>query len=150
MAKAVDLDLVLVAPNADPPVARIVNHGKYKYEQAKIKKENKRKPQEVKGIKLRPNTAEHDLQVLVRNARKFLTEGHKVRVVCLFRARELAHPEVGKGKLKVISDQLEDLGKLEREPALAGREMVIVLTPKPAGTKKNAKVEDKQDGGEAV
>nr|MCU0317376.1 translation initiation factor IF-3 [Fimbriimonadaceae bacterium] len=139
-AQDAELDLVLVAGTAQPPVARITDYGRWKYEQEKRKKDEKKKVQEVKGIKISPTIAEHDLQTAVRKARQFLGEGHKVRVVCRFTRRELAHPEVGKRKLDQVSVLLEDLGKRDRDPALAGQEMVIVITPKPAQKeKKNAK-----------
>lgn len=161
IAQDQDLDLVLVAEKAQPPVVRIIDHGRWKYEQDKLKKEHKKKkPQEVKGITLRPGTAEHDLQVIVRKAIKFLNEGDKVRLVCRFRQRELAHPEVGKGKLLIIAERLADLGKPDRDPILNGREMVLLINPKPAtgGVKKNVKaeeqasdeVENQQNGGEEV
>ncbi len=150
-AKDQELDLVLVAEKAQPPVVRIINFGRWKYEQEKLKKENKKKTQEVKGITMRPGTAEHDLQVIVKKAIKFLGEGDKVRLVCRFRQRELAHPEVGKGKLLIIAERLADLGKPDRDPILNGREMVLLINPKPAGgPKKNVKAEDQQDGGEEV
>lgn len=153
LAQEKDLDLVLIAPQADPPVCRIVDHGRFKYEQEKLKKDQKRKQQDVKGIKLRPNTAEHDLMVLVRSAQKFLQEGDKVRVVCLFRQRELAHPEVGQRKLDYIAEQLADVGKVEAAPRQNGREMVIVISPKPQGGDKkkkestDAQAQDEQNGG---
>jgi len=150
LAQQADLDLVLVAPTAEPPVARIVDYGRWKYEQEKTKKENKKKTQEVKGITLRPNTAEHDLMVLVRKAIQFLGEGDKVRLVCRFKQRELAHPEVGAKKLEFIAAQVDEIGKRDKDPALSGREMVMVLNPKPAGKQKNAKAEDQQDSGEEV
>jgi len=163
----VGLDLVLVAAQAEPPVARIVNYGKYKYEQAKQKKDHKPKKQEVKGIKISPNIAEHDLMVQARKAKQFLGEGHKVRVVCRFRARELAHPELGVKKMDVISQVVEEIGKREKDPALTGREMVMVINPKVGVTAKpktdskpeaktegdietDAKAEDKQDSSEEV
>lgn len=148
-AKEAELDLVLVAPNADPPVCKIVDYGKHKYDQAKAKKDHKKKIQEVKGVKLRPGTDTHDIGVLVKKATKFLGEGHKVRVTCVFRYRELAHPEVGRDKLRGIAGQLEDLGKVDREPIMNGREMVMVVSPI-TGKKKDAKTEDKKDGGQAV
>lgn len=156
------LDLVLVAAQAEPPVARIVNFGKYKYEQAKQKKDHKPKKQEVKGIKISPNIAEHDLMTQAKKAKQFLGEGHKVRVVCRFRARELSHPELGVKKMDAISAFVEEAGKREKEPSLTGREMVMVINPRVAvvvkpksETKKgdidnDAKAEDKQDGGEEV
>ena len=148
-AQEMELDLVLVAPNADPPVCKVVDYGKHKYDQAKAKKDHKRKVQEVKGVKLRPGTDVHDIGVLVRKAKRFLEEGHKVRVTCVFRHRELAHPEVGREKLAKIAVQLEALGKVDRDPVLNGREMVIVVNPIP-GKKKDAKAEDKEDGSQAV
>ena len=149
MAREAELDLVLIAPNAKPPVCKITDYGKHKYDQSKAKKDQKKKVQEGKGVKLRPATDVHDIQVLVRKARKFLGEGNKVRVTCVFRYKELAHPEVGRAKLRSIADDLEDLGKVDRAPAMNGREMVMVVTPG-AGKKKDAKAEDKQDGGQAV
>lgn len=156
------LDLVLVAPQAEPPVARIVNFGKYKYEQAKQKKDHKPKKQEVKGIKISPNIAEHDLMVQARKAKQFLGEGHKIRVVCRFRMRELSHPELGIKKMDVITQVVDEIGKREKDPMLTGREMVMVINPRVGLTTKpkaepkkgdienDAKTEDKQDGGEAV
>lgn len=149
-AQAHDLDLVLVAPTAEPPVAKIVDYGKHRYEQEKFKREHKKKSQEVKGIKLSPGIAEHDLQTLVSKTRKFLGEGHKVRVVCRFKQRELAHPDVGKRKVEFVAQEVAEIGKAEREPVLSGREMVMVINPKPTGTKKNVKAEDQQDRGEEV
>lgn len=149
LARKAELDLVLVAPNADPPVCKIADYGKHKYDQSKAKKDHKKKVQEVKGVKLRPGTDTHDIGVLVRKAKKFLEEGHKVRVTCVFRHRELAHPEVGREKLLKIAAELEGLGKIDREPSLSGREMVIVVNPV-VGKKKDAKAENKEDGGQAV
>lgn len=150
-AQEYGLDLVLVAPNADPPVARIVDYGKYKYEQSKLGKDKKPKKQEVKGIKVSPTTAEHDLQVSTRAALKFLSEGHKVRLVCRFRRRQLEHPEIGRAKLDRILELIGENGKPDREPQLSGQEMVVVINPKTAQPgKKNVQTEDKQDGSEAV
>ena len=105
-AQGEGLDLVLVAPNADPPVCRIVDYGKYKYELAKRTKDNKPKKQEVKGIKISPVIADHDLMVAVRSTIKFLEEGHKVRVVCRFRKKQLTHPEVGKARLLKLIERV--------------------------------------------
>jgi translation initiation factor IF-3 len=149
LAQQADLDLVLVAPNAEPPVCKIVDYGKHKYDQSKAKKDHKKKVQEVKGVKLRPGTDTHDIGVLVKKAKKFLDEGHKVRVTCVFRFRELAHPEVGRDKLHKIAAELETFGKVDREPILNGREMVIVVNPV-TGKKKDAKAENKKDGGQAI
>lgn len=148
-AKQMDLDLVLVAPHAEPPVCKIVDYGKHKYEQSKAKKDHKKKVQEVKGVKLRPGTDKHDIEVLVKKAIKFLGEGDKVRVTCAFRYRELAHPEIGRDKIAAIVKQLEDYGKADKEPVLSGREMVVVINPV-SGKRKNVKTQDKEDGGQAV
>jgi translation initiation factor IF-3 len=134
-AKEKDLDLVLIAPKADPPVCRITDYGRYKYEKEKREKENKRKQQEVKGIKIRPNTATHDLETSIRSAIKFIKEGHKVRIVCLFRPRELQHPEVGKEKLSKIAESVGEIAKMDAEPKLSGKEMVMVLSPSAGGKK---------------
>lgn len=134
-AKESDLDLVLIAPKADPPVCRITDYGRYKYEKEKREKENKRKQQEVKGIKIRPNTATHDLETSIRSATKFINEGHKVRIVCLFRPRELQHPEVGKEKLSKIAEGVGEIAKMDAEPKLSGKEMVMVLSPVAGGKK---------------
>ena len=149
-ARDAGLDLVLVAERADPAVVKIVDYGKHKYEQSKLKKDKKPKGQDVKGVKLSPNIGEHDVQVIVRKARTFLTDGDKVRVVCRFRQRELAHPEVGKRKIQAVIDAVGDLGKPDKEPMLSGREMVVVINPVPAGKNKDAKAEDPQDGGKEV
>lgn len=149
-ARELGLDLVLVAERADPPVVKIVDYGKHKYEQSKLKKDKKPKGQDVKGVKLSPNIGEHDVQVIVRKARTFLTDGDKVRVVCRFRQRELAHPEVGRRKIQSVIDAVADLGKPDKDPALSGREMVVVINPTPAGKSKDVKTEDTQDGGKEV
>jgi translation initiation factor IF-3 len=153
MAEDLSMDLVMVAPQAQPPVCRIVDFGKFKYEQKKMAKESKakRKVQEVKGIKFQPGTAIGDLQIQLKKARAFLGEGHKVRFVVRHRARELSHPEIGRGKLQWFVDQLGTLAMIEKPTSLEGNQMTMVLSPgkKPAGTT-DGKVENKQDGGEAV
>ncbi|MCC6403111.1 MAG: translation initiation factor IF-3 [Fimbriimonadaceae bacterium] len=149
-ARDASLDLVLVADKADPPVAKITDFGKHKYEQSKLKKDKKPKVQNVKGIKISPNIAVHDAAVMSRRAREFLTQGDKVRLVCRFRQRELAHQDVGLKKLAAMIEELDDVGKPDRDPVLNGREMVVVLNPRPPGKTKNAQAEDKQDGGEEV
>lgn len=149
-AREFGLDLVLVAEKADPPVVKIVDYGKHKYEQSKLKKDKKPKGQDVKGVKLSPNIGEHDVQVIVRKARTFLTDGDKVRVVCRFKQRELAHPEVGGRKIASVIEAVSDLGKPDKEPALSGREMVVVINPVAAGKNKDGKTENPQDGGKEV
>lgn len=149
-AREEGLDLVLVADKADPAVVKIVDYGKHKYEQSKLKKDKKPKGQDVKGVKLSPNIGEHDVQVIVKRARAFLTEGDKVRVVCRFRQRELSHPEVGRRKIEAVIEAVADLGRPDKDPTLSGREMVVVINPTPTGSKKDGKTENKQDGGKEV
>lgn len=152
LARSVDLDLVLVAPNADPPVARVIDFGKYKYEQEKRDKENKKHKQELKGIKITPRIAEHDLGHLAKTATKFFNEGDKVRVVCMFRQRELVHPQIGKQKMDRFVELCADVAVVEREASLEGRQMSMIMLPKPKakGQKQDAKDQNKQDGGEEI
>jgi translation initiation factor IF-3 len=145
------LDLVMVSPTAQPPVCRIIDYGKHKYLEGKQGKDKKPKQQEVKGIKISPRIAEHDLATNVGKAIRFLTEGHKVKVTCMFKAREITHPELGRKKLDDFANRVIDLGTVERTPTLDGRLMIMVLTPKPQiGKKKDAKDQNKQDGGQKV
>src|SRR6185312_967213 len=131
------LDLVMVSPTAQPPVCKIIDYGKFKYLEGKQGKDKKSKQQEVKGIKISPRIAEHDLAFLVRNAQRFLEEGHKVKVTCMFKAREITHPELGKKKLEIFAEQVAEIANVERTPTLDGRLMIMVLAPKPqAGPKK--------------
>lgn len=141
-AKAQGLDLVAVSVAARPVVCKILDYGKYKYELGKQKKESKKKTQETKGIKIRPSTAEHDLGFLLKNATKFIEEGDKVRVLCQFRVRELAHPEIGQRKLIWFAEKLAEIATVEKPPALEGRQMTMILLPKGASGKKNAKDQD--------
>jgi len=156
MAREAGLDLVLVAPNASPPVCRIVDYGKHKYELGKKQKESraKRKVQEVKGIKLTPSTAGADLEVRLKRTRKFLEEGHKVKFTVRFRSREHTHPEIAEAKLQWILDRLEIPIQIEKPAGIEGRQMTLVISPgKKPTTKKeksNGEVQDVQDSGEAV
>ncbi len=151
MAKEIGLDLVMVSPTAVPPVCKIIDYGKHKYETGKLQKESKRKQQELKGIKMRPGTAANDLNTLLRNATKFLEEGHKVKVTCQFRAREITHPEIGLRKMNSFADQLSEVAVVERPPTLDGKLMIMILLPKPStGSKKNAKDKNEQNRSEAL
>ncbi len=151
MAREEGLDLVLVSATAQPPVCRIIDYGKHKYLEGKQGKDKKSKQQELKGIKISPRIAEHDLGFLVKNALKFLEEGHKVKVTCMFKAREITHPELGRQKLEKFADMVKEVGSVERTPSLDGRMMIMILNPKPqTGNKKNAKAENKQDGSKEV
>ncbi|CAN5415146.1 hypothetical protein BH11ARM2_BH11ARM2_15290 [soil metagenome] len=152
MAREQGLDLVVVSPSAQPPVAKIIDYGKHKYQESKLGKDKKSKQQEVKGIKISPRIADHDLQTSIGKARHFLEEGDKVKVTCLFRMRELSHPENGRHRLDIFAEAVADLAGVERTPSLDGRQMNMVLVPKPgvAAKKKDAKDQNKQDGGKAV
>ncbi|HWD37417.1 MAG TPA: translation initiation factor IF-3 [Fimbriimonas sp.] len=150
-AKDEGLDLVMVSPTANPPVCKIIDYGKHKYLEGKQGKDKKSKQQEVKGIKISPRIAEHDLLTNVGKAIKFLSDGSKVKVTCMFKAREVTHPELGRKKLDQFAELVAEVGTAERIPTLDGRLMVMVLLPKPnAGKKKDAKGQNKQDGGQAV
>jgi translation initiation factor IF-3 len=126
------LDLVEVSPNADPPVCKILDYGKFKYEAQKKKNEAKKKQRviEVKEIKLRPNIDEHDYQVKMRNVNKFLNEGDKVKVTLRFRGREMAHQELGVNVLNRVKGDTAEIAKVESFPRLEGRQMVMVIAPK--------------------
>ena len=132
MAEEAGLDLVEVSPNAEPPVCKILDFGKFKYEAQKKKNEAKKKQKviEVKEIKLRPNIDDNDYGVKMRNMRKFLEEGDKVKVTLRFRGRELAHQDLGMKVLEKVRDDLEDLGKVEQIPKMEGRQMVMVISPR--------------------
>lgn len=132
LAEEHGLDLVEVAPQATPPVCRIMNYGKYKYQQSKKIQEAKKHQTviQVKEVKIRPRTEEHDLQFKLRHAKRFLSEGNKVKVSMLFRGREIAHPEMGKELLERIIAELKDLMVIEQAPRLEGRSMVMLLAPK--------------------
>ena len=131
VAREHDLDLVEVAPHADPPVCRLLDYGKYLYERTKKEKEARKaqKTREIKEIRLRPKTGEHDVAHKVRDARRFLEEGSKVKVRVRFRGREITHPEVARDLLKRIAADLEDVGHVEQQPRLEGRTMLMILSP---------------------
>ena len=134
MDKAADfgLDLVEVQPNAEPPVCKILDYGKYKYEAQKRANEARKKQKtiEVKEIKFRPNIDEHDYQVKMRNVNKFLTGGDKVKVTLRFRGREMAHQELGANVLKRVREETDEIAKVEAMPKMEGRQMVMVLAPR--------------------
>jgi translation initiation factor IF-3 len=132
MASDVGLDLVEVAPTADPPVCKILDFGKYKYEEQKKKNEARKKQKiiEVKEIKLRPSIDDHDYDVKVRSMVKFIEEGDKVKVTMRFRGRELAHQELGMDVLVRVKDALDEIAKIEQMPRMEGRQMTMVMAPK--------------------
>ena len=125
------LDLVEVAPMARPPVCRIMDYGKFKYEEQRQAREARKKQHhvQIKEVKMRPGIEDHDFDFKVRHARKFLDEGHKVKLTMMFRGRQMAHPEYGRQVLDRVFQQLQDLSKVESHPMLEGRSMVMVLAP---------------------
>ena len=131
-AEEVGLDLVEISPNADPPVCKILDFGKYKYEEQKKKNEARKKQKviEVKEIKLRPNIDDHDYDVKMRAMRRFLEEGDKVKVTLRFRGREMAHVELGHQLLQRVKADFEADAKCEQEPRSEGRQIVMVLAPR--------------------
>ena len=131
MAEEVGLDLVEISPNASPPVCKIMDLGKFKYESQKKANEAKKKQKviEVKEVKFRPNIDTHDYDVKMRNVTKFLEGGDKVKVTLRFRGREMAHQELGRDLLEKIAGDIEGLGKIEAMPKMEGRQMIMVAAP---------------------
>jgi translation initiation factor IF-3 len=131
-AQAVGLDLLEISPNADPPVVKILDFGKFKYEQQKKKNEAKKKQKviEIKEIKVRPNIDENDYQVKMRAMKSFIGEGDKVKVTLRFRGREMAHQEIGVRVLERIRSEMDPTSKVEQMPRMENRQMVMVLTPR--------------------
>jgi translation initiation factor IF-3 len=145
-AEEAELDLVEIAPTASPPVCRIMDYGKFKYQEAKRQHEAKLKQKQVqvKEIKLRPGTDENDYQIKMRNMVRFLGEGDKVKVTLRFRGRELSHQEFGMRQLERVKADLEEIGSVEQMPKMEGRQMVMVIAPvkkAPAAAKPKAKEE---------
>ncbi len=133
LAAAVErgLDLVEVSPSAKPPVCRIMDYGKFKYQQQKRAAEAKKKTArvELKEVKLRPKTEIHDFNVKVRNVRRFIDDGNKVKVTIMFRGREVTHPEFGRELLKRVAEEVADIGVVEFFPSMQGRFMHMVMAP---------------------
>lgn len=125
------LDLVEVAPNADPPVCKIIDHGKYRYEQQKKRKEQKKKSQtvELKELRFRPNTDTHDFNFKTRHAREFLEDNNKVKAWVQFRGRDIVHKDRGRDLLERFIDELEDIAKVDQSPQMEGRRMTVILSP---------------------
>ncbi len=132
LAQQKGLDLIEIAPHAQPPVCRIMDYGKYKFDQGKRDREQhkKQRHQDVKGVSMGPATAEHDFQVRVRAIQRFLGEGDKVRIVVKFRGRAITHPELGRRLLDRIVEACADHAIVEKPPGIEGRDMTIVLSPK--------------------
>jgi translation initiation factor IF-3 len=132
IAQEAGLDLVEVAPMARPPVARIMDYGKFKFEQAKMARQAKKKQHVIllKEVKFRPGIDEHDFDTKTRHARRFLEEGNKVKVTLMFRGRQIAHPELGRQVVDRVAQLLADISKIESDARLEGKAMTMILTPK--------------------
>ena len=132
MAFEKKLDLVLGAPNAEPPVCKIMNYGKYKFEQAKKEKEARKKQKvlETKEIRVTPNIEQHDFEFKSKNARKFLEDGNKVKITVKFRGRELNYVKLGEEALNKFVEDLSDIASLEKKPLLEGKNMFVILAKK--------------------
>lgn len=146
LAEEQHLDLVEVAPKAKPPVCRIMDFGKYRYEQQKRDKEAKKKQKviTIKEVKLRPNIEQHDFDVKLKNALRFIEEGNKVKVTIMFRGREMSHQELGRDVLRRVAEKLKDLVAIERDAKLEGKNMIMILAPKVSAKAPKAKTK----GGE--
>ncbi|SMX42857.1 Translation initiation factor IF-3 [Actibacterium lipolyticum] len=133
LAEQAGLDLVEISPNAAPPVCKIMDFGKFKYEQQKRESEARKKQKiiEVKEVKFRPNTDTHDYDVKMRNVFKFLENGDKVKVTLRFRGREMAHQNLGRELLERVAEDIKDLGKVENMPKMEGRQMIMMIGPLP-------------------
>ena len=141
LAEDKHLDLVEVAPKARPPVCRIMDFGKFRYEQQKREKEVRKKQKiiTIKEVKLRPNIEQHDFEVKLKNAQRFIEEGNKVKVTIMFRGRELSHPELGSEILTKLAKALEEIVTVERNAKLEGKNMTMILSPKAQKAHKSKK-----------
>jgi translation initiation factor IF-3 len=131
-AEAAGLDLVEISPGADPPVAKILDYGRFKYEDQKKKNEARKKQKiiEIKEIKMRPNIDRHDYDVKMRSINRFIGEGDKVKVTMRFRGREMVHQELGLKVLNRVRDQIDEIAKVEQFPKMEGRQMIMVVAPR--------------------
>nr|WP_279391752.1 translation initiation factor IF-3 [Shimia aestuarii] len=131
MAEEAGLDLVEISPNANPPVCKIMDYGKFKYEQQKRESEARKKQTtiQVKEVKFRPNTDTHDYEVKMRNVLKFLEKGDKVKVTLRFRGREMAHQNLGRELLLRVAEDTKEIGKVENMPKMEGRQMIMMIGP---------------------
>lgn len=147
MAQDAGLDLVEIAPNAEPPVCKIIDYGKFRYDQTKREKESKKSQHQVKvkEIKLKPNIDEHDYQTKLKRAQGFLEKGNKVKVTCWFRGREMAYPQLGKRVIDRMVEALQDFAHVEAPAKMMGRSMICVLAPQAAKGKKKEKSDAKNE-----
>lgn len=126
-----NLDLVEISPNADPPVCKIMDLGKFKYEQSKRNRDARKRQKvvTVKEVRMRPKIDDHDFEVKTRSARKFLTDGDKVKISVRFRGREIVHHDLAQKKLREMAEELSEVGGIERNPMMEGRQMIMILAP---------------------
>ena len=131
IAEEKGLDLVEVAPMARPPVCRIMDYGKFRYEEQRKARDARKRQHHVqlKEVKMRPGIEDHDFAFKTRHARRFLEEGNKVKATVMFRGRQMAHPEIGRGVLQQLAEAVEDLGKVESNPQMEGRTMTMIIAP---------------------
>lgn len=152
MAREKGLDLVMVSPQAVPPVCRLLDYGRFRYEQQQNEKENRKRArsQEVKAIKFRVKIDDHDFKTKTGHVRRFLEEGHKVKVTIMFRGRERTHPELGERILVRVAETLADIGSPESNPSMMGMDMNMIMAPKPAPAPKKDKADVRADDQERV
>jgi len=150
-AQEADLDLVEVAPQANPPVCRLLDYGKFRYVQAKKQREARKGQRSgiVREVRFRPRIGEHDMEAKTRQVRKLLSEGSKVKVSVMFRGREITHPELGVNLLKRVVDSVKDGSRLEKAPSLEGRFLSIILAPVPKDGRGQARREGEGSHGQA-
>lgn len=147
MAEENGLDLVEISAGSNPPVCKIINYGKFRYDQTKREKESKKAQHQVKikEIKVKPNIDDHDLETKIRHAREFIAKGNKVKVTCMFRGREMAHPEIGEKILRKVCEDLEDIAMVESPSKIFGRMLIVILAPgakkKKEGVKQGSSIE---------
>ncbi|WP_131923099.1 translation initiation factor IF-3 [Hazenella coriacea] len=132
MAQEANLDLVNVAPQAKPPVCRIMDYGKYRYEQSKREKESRKNQKviQVKEVRLSPSIEENDIKTKLKNVQKFLDKGDKVKLSIRFRGREITHQDLGRKILNRMAEEVKEISDIERQPRLEGRQMIMILSPK--------------------
>lgn len=144
LAENEGFDLVEISPTARPPVCKIMDYGKYKYEQDKKKRESRKHQTviQIKEVKIRPSTDRHDLETKIKHVRRFLEDGNKAKITVRFRGREMAHRELGMDILQKLIQEVAGIAKVDAEPKFEGKMLSAILAPKPGGSK-HAKVEDK-------
>ena len=136
MSQEQGVDLVEIVPNANPPVCRLMDYGKYKYELKKQESAKKQRTQTIKEIKFRPNIGDHDLEVKVNRIKQFLSNGHKTRIRIFFRGREIIHRDLGEKLVKRVCDGVSEIGSIDMEPRMEGKNLIMVLSP----SKKNERI----------